>query len=61
MGYILLFVYMLSGNLVVERDHFETKESCFAAGKVRAEFIDKLPGYEGAYIAGCVPVKLQKV
>jgi len=61
MQYVLILVYMLSGDLVVEKSYFPTEAACQVAGGQRTAIINANPGFEGGYLAGCLPVKAQKV
>jgi hypothetical protein len=59
--YVLLIVYLLGGEIKIERTNFKTYEACMESGPARMEAVQELPDYEGGIVAACIEVKETKI
>ena len=57
---LLLLVYMLNGEVVIEQKAFSKMEECEAAGAKRAREVSEHPRFEGGHLAICVPARVHE-
>lgn len=55
---IMLLVYILDGQLMVEQKPFDTKEDCHLAAGQRVDMLNNNPKMEAGLLALCVPSRM---
>ena len=61
MKVLLLLVYLMNGDVVVEKHYYGTHEACQAEGEKRVGEVVIDPKFDSGLFAGCVDVKAQEV
>ena len=56
MLFVAIFLYVFSGQVVLEKLAYQTLEECQAKGQVRATELAKDPRFDGGLYAQCVPL-----
>lgn len=57
---VLLLVYMMGGELVVEQKSFNKPEECQVAAGKRMNDVQSHPKFEGGYFAACIPARVRE-
>ena len=58
---ILVLLYLLKGEVQIERKTFKDMAACDAAGKARVAELVKNPDFDAGLYAGCVPTIVTEV
>ena len=57
---VLLLVYMMNGEIVIEQKTFSKMEECEVAGIKRVGEVSEHPKFEGGHLAVCIPARVQE-
>ena len=57
---VLLLVYMMNGEIVIEQKAFNKMEDCEVAGVKRIWELSEHPRFEGGIVATCIPAKVRE-
>lgn len=57
---LMLLVYLMNGELVVEQKAFDTVEACGIAGGKRVAELSQHPKFEEGIWAGCVRTRVRE-
>jgi hypothetical protein len=59
--FVLILIFVMNGQLQIERKNYSTMEACTAAGTQRIQELQVKPGFDGGVFANCIQSKEIKV
>ena len=60
MLFVLVLLYVINGQLIMEKPAFETMSKCVEAGQARIKELQSKPSFDGGLYAQCIELPGQK-